>query len=114
MGQALEEWDTPHLVNVIRSISHHVARFVEYDGALYALKELPTRPARREWGLLRALESQEMPAVEAVGIVTDRVTRASGAGCSTRTDFYGSCVEGYGRRLRMASAELTIRRRPKG
>ena len=69
----LEEWDTPRLVNVIRGISRHVVRFVEYDGALYALKELPARPARREWGLLRALESQGLPVVEAVGIVTDRV-----------------------------------------
>ena len=47
-------------------------RFVEYDGALYALKELPERPARREWKLLRALESQGLPVVEAVGIVTGR------------------------------------------
>ena len=33
-------------------------RFVEYDGALYALKELPERPARREWTLLRRLAGQ--------------------------------------------------------
>ncbi len=50
----LEEWDTPRLVNLIRGISRHIVRFVEYDGALYALKELPERPARREWTLLRA------------------------------------------------------------
>jgi tRNA A-37 threonylcarbamoyl transferase component Bud32 len=72
-NEPLEEWDTPRLVNVIRGISRHVVRFVEYDGALYALKELPERPARREWTLLRRLESQGLPVVEAVGIVTDRV-----------------------------------------
>jgi len=59
-------------VNLIRGISRHVVRFVEYDGALYALKELPERPARREWTLLRRLESQGLPVVEAVGIVTGR------------------------------------------
>jgi len=59
-------------VKVIRGISRHVVRFVEYDGALYALKELPERPARREYSLLRRLESQGLPVVEAVGLVTER------------------------------------------
>ena len=68
----LEEWDSPRLVNLIRGISRHIVRFVEYDGALYALKELPERPARREWTLLRRLEGQGLPVVEAVGIVTGR------------------------------------------
>jgi hypothetical protein len=69
----LEEWKSERLVKLIRGISRHVVRFVEYDGALYALKELPERPARREWTLLRRLEDQGLPVVEAVGIVTGRV-----------------------------------------
>ncbi|MBA3844797.1 MAG: DUF4032 domain-containing protein [Actinobacteria bacterium] len=68
----LEEWTTERLVRVIRGISRHVVRFVEYDGVLYALKELPERPARREWTLLRRLEDQSLPVVEPVGIVTGR------------------------------------------
>jgi hypothetical protein len=68
----LAEWESPRLVSLIRGISRHVVRFVEYDGALYALKELPERPARREWTLLRRLEGQGLPVVEAVGIVTNR------------------------------------------
>jgi hypothetical protein len=71
-SEPLEEWDSPRLVNLIRGISRHVVRFVEYDGVLYALKELPERPARREWTLLRRLEGQGLPVVEAVGIVTHR------------------------------------------
>ncbi len=59
-------------MNLIRGISRHIVRFVEYDGTLYALKELPERPARREWTLLRRLEGQGLPVVEAVGIVTGR------------------------------------------
>ena len=51
----LEEWTSQRIVKVIRGISRHVVRFVEYDGVLYALKELPERPARREWTLLRRL-----------------------------------------------------------
>ena len=70
--EPLEEWQSERLVRLIRGISRHVVRFVEYDGALYALKELPERPARREWTLLRRLEGQGLPVVEAVGIVTDR------------------------------------------
>ncbi len=65
--EPLEEWDSPRIVNLIRGISRHVVRFVEYDGVLYALKELPERPARREWTLLRRLEGQGLPVVEAVG-----------------------------------------------
>src|SRR5919197_3675149 len=71
-SEPLEEWRTPRLVNLIRGISRHVVRFVEYDGALYALKELPERPARREWALLRRLEGQGLPVVEAVGVATNR------------------------------------------
>jgi hypothetical protein len=56
----------------VRGISRHVVRFVEYDGALYAIKELPERPARREWTLLRRLQGQALPVVEPVGIVTAR------------------------------------------
>jgi tRNA A-37 threonylcarbamoyl transferase component Bud32 len=70
--EPLEEWDSPRIVNLIRGISRHVVRFVEYDGALYAIKELPERPARREWTLLRRLEDDDLPVVEAIGIVTDR------------------------------------------
>jgi Domain of unknown function (DUF4032)/Lipopolysaccharide kinase (Kdo/WaaP) family len=66
----LEEWQSERFVSLIRGISRHVVRFVEYDGALYALKELPERPAQREWTLLRRLEGQGLPVVEAVGLVT--------------------------------------------
>ncbi|MGH3003588.1 MAG: DUF4032 domain-containing protein [Gaiellaceae bacterium] len=68
----LEEWESERIVEIIRGISRHVVRFVEYDGVLYGLKELPARPARREWALLRRLEDLDMPVVEAVGIVTGR------------------------------------------
>jgi hypothetical protein len=59
-------------VQVVRGISRHVVRFVDYDGRLYALKELPRRYAEREYRLLRRLEEEEMPVVDAVGVVTAR------------------------------------------
>ena len=56
----LEEWEHPRIVEIVRGISRHVVRFVDYDGKLYALKELPRRYAEREYGLLRALESRSI------------------------------------------------------
>jgi hypothetical protein len=70
--QPLEEWQSDRIVQVVRGISRHVVRFVDYDGALYALKELPRRYAEREYRLLRRLEEEEMPVVEVVGVVTAR------------------------------------------
>jgi len=49
--------------------SRHLVRFVEADGVLYALKELPSRVAHKEYRVLRELESRELPAVRAVGLV---------------------------------------------
>src|SRR3982751_1546421 len=70
----LEEWDSERLVQVQRGIGRHVVRFVDYDGSLYALKELPPRLAAREYRLLRALTDLGLPAVEAVGVVGERGT----------------------------------------
>jgi tRNA A-37 threonylcarbamoyl transferase component Bud32 len=113
----LEEWDTPRLVNVIRGISRHVVRFVEYDGALYALKELPERPARREWSLLRGLESKGLPVVEAVGIVTERendldavlITRHLEYSLPYRALFSGAAIPDLRTHLLNALAELLTR-----
>ena len=49
--------------------SRHTVRFVVADGILYALKELPTRLARKEYQVLRELEARMLPAVEVVGLV---------------------------------------------
>jgi Domain of unknown function (DUF4032)/Lipopolysaccharide kinase (Kdo/WaaP) family len=69
---ALEDWPDDLFVEVERGISRHVVRFVELSGALYALKELPERPATREYRLLGELERDAAPAAEAEGIVSDR------------------------------------------
>jgi tRNA A-37 threonylcarbamoyl transferase component Bud32 len=71
-NEPLEEWESPRFVQAARGIGRHVVRFVDYDGVLYALKELPPRLAQREYRLLRALAEVGIPAVEAVGVVADR------------------------------------------
>jgi hypothetical protein len=70
--EPLEEWESTRFVEAARGIHRHVVKFVDYDGALYALKELPPRLAEREYRLLRALAEVGLPAVEAVGVVSDR------------------------------------------
>ena len=120
--EPLEEWDSPRFVNLIRGISRHVVRFVEYDGVLYALKELPERPARREWTLLRRLEGQELPVVEAVGIVTARdddldailITRHLEYSLPYRALFSGAAIPDLRTHLLNALAELLARLHVRG
>jgi hypothetical protein len=66
----LEEWQSPRFVDVARGLHRHVVRFVNYDGALYALKELPERLARREYRLLRDLNTRSITVVDAVGVAS--------------------------------------------
>ena len=113
----LEQWETERLVDVQRGISRHVVRFVEYDGRLYALKELPAHLAWREYRLLRALEADEMPVVEVVGVVAERggdldavlITRHLDFSLPFRTLFARGGVEDLRHRLLDAGAELLVR-----
>ncbi len=49
--------------------SRHLVRFVEADGELWALKELPPRIAAREYDVLRRIEDTGSAAVRAAGVV---------------------------------------------
>ncbi|SFM69787.1 Lipopolysaccharide kinase (Kdo/WaaP) family protein [Pseudonocardia ammonioxydans] len=49
--------------------SRHLVRFVEADGELWALKDMPERIARREYRVLRRLEDECLPAVRPAGLV---------------------------------------------
>lgn len=68
----LAVWESERFVEVARGIHRHVVRFVNYDGQLFALKELPERIAEREYRLLRQLAEAEVPVVEIIGVVGDR------------------------------------------
>jgi tRNA A-37 threonylcarbamoyl transferase component Bud32 len=115
--EPLETWRSERIVKLIRGISRHVVRFVEYDGVLYALKELPERPARREWTLLRRLEGEGLPVVEPVGIVTGRdheldatlITRHLEYSLPYRALFSGTAFPDLRTHLLNALAELVAR-----
>ena len=72
-GTPLEDWPPDQLVALPRGLSRHVVHFVRLGEAVYAVKEIAENAALREYGLLRQLERREMPAVEAVAVVSGRV-----------------------------------------
>ncbi|HZD99405.1 MAG TPA: DUF4032 domain-containing protein [Micromonosporaceae bacterium] len=68
----LARWPQDRLVSLPRGLSRHTVRFVRLGEDVYAVKEIDQRLAVREYGLLRALERIDAPAVEPVAVVTDR------------------------------------------
>jgi Domain of unknown function (DUF4032)/Lipopolysaccharide kinase (Kdo/WaaP) family len=76
----LEEWRSDRLITVPAGLHRHVVRFVAYDGTLYALKEMPQPLAEREYRLLRGLDAESIPVVQAVGVVSDRGEAKRGTG----------------------------------
>jgi len=112
----LASWVSPRLVEVARGISRHVVRFVDYDGSLYALKELPEPLAEREYRLLRELAAASVPVVEVVGVVSDRgdlgailITRHLEFSLPYRTLFTVRGISDLHSRLLDAVAELLVR-----
>ncbi len=69
----LEDWPADRLAVLPRGISRHVVRFVKMSGHVIAVKEIKEELARREYGLLRAMNRIDLPAVEPVGVITGRV-----------------------------------------
>jgi hypothetical protein len=68
----LAAWDDPRLVDMVHGTSRHVVRFVADGGRVFALKETTEPEARREYGMLRRLTTEGLPAVQPVGMVTGR------------------------------------------
>ena len=69
---SLADWDIDELIDLPKGISRHTVRFVAFDQGIYAIKELPTVPAKRDYDILRALEPLAVPSVTAVGLVEGR------------------------------------------
>jgi hypothetical protein len=113
----LEDWESERLVDVVRGISRHVVRFVEYESRLYALKELPETLAWKEYRLLRALEDDAMPVVEVVGVAANRgddldavlITRHLEFSLPFRALFARGGFRDLRHRLLDAAAELLVR-----
>ncbi|MDT7773226.1 MAG: hypothetical protein QOC67_2150 [Pseudonocardiales bacterium] len=78
----LREWDATEvpLRDIPVGPSRHLVRFVETDGQLWALKQLPERIAAKEYAVLRELETMGLPAVRAAGLVIQPEERADDSG----------------------------------
>jgi len=65
----LDEWtrDKIRLEEVQHGISRHPVVFVNYDGSLYVIKELPQNIARKEYELLSYMQEHSLPCVKPVG-----------------------------------------------
>lgn len=72
--QPLADWTVDQLVDLPKGISRHTVRFVQYPQGIYAIKELPLRPARQDYNVLRALEPRGTPTVNPVGLVESRTS----------------------------------------
>ena len=122
----LRSWSGPRLVDVARGVSRHVVRFIDYDGLVYAMKELPVNLAEREYGLLRELLERNIPVVEAVGVVTGRrdehgeeldsilITRHLAFSLPYRHLFVGRTVKDLQSRFLDAMALLLVRLHAEG
>jgi hypothetical protein len=72
-GQPLDDWIDDRLVTPRHTGLHrHPVRFVEEAGIVWVVKELPERLARREYQMLRHLESVGIPCVTVQGAIVDR------------------------------------------
>jgi hypothetical protein len=67
----LEEWPDAGVTFLHLPVgeSRHVVRFVSVDDDVFALKELPLRPGRSEYEVMRVLEDRGAPAVRVIGLV---------------------------------------------
>jgi hypothetical protein len=67
----LSEWNVPDvpLRDIAVGPSRHLVKFVEADGVLWAVKDMPPRIAAKEYDVLRRLEEMGLPAVHPAGVV---------------------------------------------
>ena len=73
---ALEEWPESVIAALPKGISRHVVRFVNLSGYVIAIKETSAELATGEYEMLRALQRLDVPCVEPIAFITNRVDAA--------------------------------------
>ncbi|RMF45209.1 MAG: DUF4032 domain-containing protein [Anaerolineae bacterium] len=115
----LAQWPqrSSHVEDLPRGLSRHAVVFVNYDGRLYACKELPPEVAEQEYDLLRTMQETHLPVVEAVGHVhlqntwgetSVLITRYLDYSLPYRSLFINSAMRGYQEHLLDAMAGLLV------
>jgi tRNA A-37 threonylcarbamoyl transferase component Bud32 len=74
----IDRWDThtPRLEEVQRGISRHPVVFANYNGSLFAIKEMPEDLAKKEYDLLIQMKELSLPSVKPYGYA--KVIRKTG------------------------------------
>ncbi|MEO6826305.1 MAG: DUF4032 domain-containing protein [Microbacteriaceae bacterium] len=69
----LERWTSRHIAVLPKGISRHLVRFANLSGYVIAVKETTAELAKREYDLLRSLQRLDVPGVDPVAVITNRV-----------------------------------------
>ena len=65
----VDAWEHPRLVDMPTGVHRHPVVFVAYEEGVYAIKEMPLRLSRREFGVMSALQQLTHRAAEPAGLV---------------------------------------------
>jgi hypothetical protein len=87
-AQSLTTWNVEHSLDLPKGISRHEVRFFAYEEGIYVVKELPQRPARNDYQVLRTLEAVGAPAVRPVGLVEYRTRDSADESCAALITAY--------------------------
>ena len=71
----LDAWPEETIVALPKGISRHLVRFVHLSGYVVAVKETSAELARSEYDMLRTLQRMDVPCVDPVAVITNRVGR---------------------------------------
>jgi hypothetical protein len=88
----INQWakDTPRVEEVQHGISRHPVVFVNYDGLLYAIKELPNSVAQKEYEILLQMQELSLPSVKPFGYA--KVVRNAGTSSLLFTHYLDASV----------------------
>ncbi len=117
--RSLTEWKEvcTRLAEVATGLSRHPVVFVNYNGQLYSLKELPPSKAQEEYHALVKMEELRLPAVTPIGYVNVSwpdcqasvlITRYLEGSLPYRTLFMSPSLERYRQHLLDAMAWLLV------
>lgn len=69
----LDSWPEENIAALPKGISRHLVRFAHLGGYIIAVKETSAELARKEYEMLRTLQRMDIPCVEPVAVITNRV-----------------------------------------
>jgi hypothetical protein len=72
-GLPLELWPDDSIAALPKGISRHLVRFVHLSGYVVAIKETSAELAKREYDMLRTLQRMDIPCVDPVAVITNRM-----------------------------------------